>query len=133
MSKERRTVSIDPDVHEYLGRTGVNASELVEELVQQHMKTNDKHTVALQVQINQKERELSSAEERVSELRQDLKELRSLRDRFESEQEDELAVALESLDGTPADPTNEAIINRANELGITPEELADELKASREP
>lgn len=37
MSKQRRTVSLEVEVDEYLGQDGVNASDLVNRLVRHHM------------------------------------------------------------------------------------------------
>lgn len=131
VSKDRRGISVDPEVNEYLGRDGVNASELIESLVREHMKIGDTQTVALEVQIRQKERELESTEERVEALKRDIAELRELQGQLASEDDEQLDAHLAALNNTPLDPTNPAIMNHAKTLDITPQELVRELEEYR--
>lgn len=128
MSKDRRGISISPEVNEYLSRDGVNASELVEKLVREHMKQGDTATAAIQVQLNQKKRELDRVQTEEEQLQRDIAELEELQRQLTTEESAELETHLETLRNTPADPTNPAIRNHANALDITPQALVRELE-----
>lgn len=132
MTKDRRGISISPDVNEYLSREGVNASELVEKLVREHMRQGDTAVAAVQVQLNQKKRELDRVQTEEEQLQQDIAELEELQQQLSTEDSEELETHLETLKKTPADPTNPAIRNHAKVLDITPQALVRELESYKD-
>jgi len=125
--KERRTVTLDSENHEYLKKED-NASAVVNDLIEQLRQGGDRQTAAIELQIEQKERELSEAEGKVERLERELAELQELRANFEHEEDAELERAIEALEGTPRDPSNPAVENWAGRLGMTPAELVEELQ-----
>jgi len=125
-NKKTRTVSLDAENHEYL-KTEDNASAVVNDLIEQLRQGGDRHTAAIDLQIEQKERELSEAEGKVDRLKQELSELRRLRASTQREEDARLEQAIDALEGVPRDPSNPAVENWAGKLGMTPAELVDEL------
>lgn len=87
--------------------------------------------------IQNKKKQLSAAEEtlndereNVSELREELEELREMKETVEEKnerEEAELQKVIDRLRDGPRDPENPAIKTNAERLGMTPEELLDEL------
>jgi len=124
--KERRTVTLDSENHEFLKKED-NASAVVNDLIEQLRQGGDRQTAALDLQIEQKERELSEAETTVDRLERELAELRELRANYEHEEDAKLERAIEALEGTPRDPSNPAVENWAGRLGMTPAELVEKL------
>lgn len=124
--KTTRTVSLSPENDEYLAALD-NASAKVNDLVTQLREGGDKATAVLDMQIEQKKRELQEAEQRVERLERGLEDLQKLRDEMESMERAELEDAREALAGTPKDPTNEAVQHWAEKLGMTPPELLEAL------
>jgi len=124
--KERRTVTLDSENHEYLKKED-NASAVVNDLINQLRQSGERQTAALDLQIEQKERELSEAETTVDRLERELAELRQLRANYEHEEDAKLERAIDALENTPRDPSNPAVENWAGRLGMTPAELVEEL------
>jgi len=124
--KETRTVSLDKENHEYLKKED-NASAVVNELIEQLRQGGDRQTAALELQIEQKERELSEANGKVDRLERELAELRELRANYEQQEDAKLQRAIEVLEGVEDDPENPGVQNWAGKLGMTPEELLEEL------
>jgi chromosome segregation ATPase len=92
---------------------------------------------ALERRIEEKQRRVemiqSEKEQREQELESERTELEALRAKMESveeradKQQAEIQRVVEKLSDAPRDPENPAIQKHAKELGITPEELVDEL------
>jgi len=104
-----------------------NASAVVDDLLDQYRKTGDRATAALDLQIEQKEGELSEVQDTVSRLERELAELRELRSQFEEQESAELKKARKELEDTPKDPSNPAIENWAGKLGMEPTELIEKI------
>jgi len=124
--KETRTVTLAPENDEYLAQRD-NASAVVDDLVEQLRQGGDKQSAAIDLRIDQKERELEDAERDVDRLQRELRELRQLRASFEQQEDAELRQAREKLEGVPRDPTNPAIQRWAGKLGMTEQELLNQL------
>jgi chromosome segregation ATPase len=124
--KKRKAVTLDPENHEYLQQQD-NASAVVNDLVAQLRQGGDRQTAAIELQIEQKERELEEAEGKVDRLTRELTELRQLRATCEREEDARLEQADAALEGAELEPTNPAVENWAGKLGMTPGELVDEL------
>jgi len=125
-NKETRTVSLDPQNHEFL-KTEDNASAVVNDLVDQLRQGGDRQTAGIDLQISQKERELTDAKGTVERLEREIQELKKLKATFERKEDARLDEAIDALEGVPREPTNAAIENWAGKLGMTPTELVEEL------
>jgi chromosome segregation ATPase len=85
----------------------------------------------LEFRIEQVKSELDEVEGRAERKRRELDELQSRRkqhrEKKKNERRSKLEEARETLDDVPRDPENPAVENWAEKIGITPEELLDEL------
>ena len=127
MGKERRAVSLDPEVDAYLAREEVNASGLVNDLVKRHM-NGDAGTDALrELRRKQLKSEIESYEKQAEQKRDELETLNKVESEAEQEQEAKLQAAIEKCEGLPRDPDNPAIETQAAKVGMDPEEFVDEL------
>jgi len=86
MAKQRRTVSLEPEVDEYLSQSGVNASELVNELVEKHMNGGASED---QIREFRKKQVKSEYEQYANQARMKLEELNELQEREEQENQQE--------------------------------------------
>jgi len=125
--KARRTFTIDPENDE-ICQDHDNASALVNDLLEQYRKGSDKETVGIDLQIQQKERAIRSKQREVERLQDDLRELKQLRAGIQKQENAKLEEARDALDDTPKEVENGAIQNWAADLGMTPQELIDELE-----
>lgn len=126
MTKERRAVSIDEDVDEYLDQPHVNASGLVNDLVKRHM-NGDVEDGIREYRIRQLREEADEYETRAERKREQAEKLRELAEEQQDERREELSAVIDQLADAPRDPSNPAIKTKAKKVGLTPEELVDEL------
>lgn len=127
MSKKRRTVTLDGENNQFLKKHD-NASALVNDLVNQYRKGPGKQTAALELQIEQKQRERENAQQTVDRLDREIRELRELKTDFEKQEQTLLSDAKETLKDTPKDPNNLAVQEWADNLDMRPTELVEELQ-----
>jgi hypothetical protein len=99
MSKERRTVSLDESVDEYLGQPGVNASELVNKLVQQYMNGEGSAEEIREFRLQQI---MSEYEDAAARARRKLEEYNRLEEKAASDTNE---VVEEAVDTLGIDPT----------------------------
>lgn len=125
--KERRTITLTPENESYLSNQN-NASAIVDDLITQLREGGDKHTAAIDMQIEQQERELEEAQRKVERLERGLGELRELRAELSAEESVELEEARDALEGTPKEVDNKAVQHWAKKLGLTPEELLQQIQ-----
>lgn len=125
--KRRKSFSLDEPNAE-LCDDHDNASALVNDLLTQYRKGADKETVAIDLQIQQKKRELEEKDRQRERVESELQELRQLKAGVESRESADLQRAKDVLSSTPRDPSNVAIQDWADDLGMTPEELIEELE-----
>lgn len=125
-NKKPKTMTFSEENYEFLQEQD-NASALVDDLVEQYRRNGDRGTVGLELQRKQKEREARHAKERAERLQEDVNELDELIREFERDHSAELDAARDALEKTPKDPDNPAIQKWAKDLGMTPEELLDQL------
>ena len=128
MSKERTSLSLDPEVAQFLQQDHVNASGLVNKLVKQYMSGGAGEAMVRQMRIDQLESELNELQAREEQKRRELQNLKEIDEEKTAEQKQALSEAKEALQDTPKEPDNPAIQNWAQDLGMTPEELIDELE-----
>lgn len=127
MTKRRRSVSLEPDVHDYLSREEVNASALVNELVRRHMEGGMEDTAVLRLRKEQVKSEVDHLKARTENKIDELQQLENKLETCENQQQEELEEVREILDDVPAEPTNPAVQTQADKLDMTAEELLEAL------
>lgn len=85
MTKERRTVTLEESVDRYLGRDGVNASELVNKLVKHHMKGGQTEESIRRFRLEQLKSEAQSLESRAEQKRKELEMVKKAQQRADKE------------------------------------------------
>jgi len=126
-SKERRTFSLDEDNDEWLADQD-NASAVVNRLVDQARQNGGTQGAAIDLNIEQKERELKNARQNVERLESEIEELRELRQQVTQQETADIERAREALAGAELNPSNPAVENWATKLEMTPAELVAELR-----
>jgi len=126
MSKKRKTMSLSEDNHEYLSNHD-NASALVDRLVTNYREGGGSMRLVQECRAEEERAKLNALEKRAEIKRELLDELESSVDQKEMQKERKLSEAKESLKETPKDTSNPAIQKWASDLGMTPQELIDEL------
>lgn len=127
MSKQRRAVSLDPEVDAYLGREEVNASGLVNDLVKRHMNGTDGEKALRELRKKQIRSELESLETRAEQKREELQTIDAVEAEREDEREAKLQDAIDACSELPRDPENPGIKKQAERVGMDPEAFVDEL------
>ena len=131
MSKDRRTVSIDPDVEEYLAREGVCASTLVNKLVKNHITAGGDKLAMLELREEQLLSDIRELEGRVEEKENELERVRNDLEEYRSFDEQTLEQKAALLDGTPLEKTNTAVKNHAQDIGMDVERFIEEIENRR--
>jgi len=138
MSKKRRTVSLEPEVDEYLSQSGRNASELVNDLVKKHMNGGATEDEILEFRIQQvksqredlagrleqKDNELSTLKERKEQ--QEKQHTQEQREKIETMAEYLSVSELGSADQPFIDNDNSTVQELAEKANCSPEELREE-------
>lgn len=127
MSKKRRSVSLEPDVHDYLSREEVNASALVNELVRRHMEGGMEDTAVLRLRKEQVESEVDHLKARTENKIDELEQLENKLESCQNQQQKQLEEVRDILDDVPHEPTNPAVQTQAEKVDMTPEELLEAL------
>ena len=127
MTKERKTISLEPAVKNYLDSKD-NASALVNRLVEAHMKGVDTQLVGLEIQERHFEREAQAALEEHERYQEQLDEIRKIRQDITQQESIELETVRKKLEDTPLEPSNPAVKKRSEELGMSPRKLCEELQ-----
>lgn len=140
MSKERRGVSLDPEVNDYLSREGVNASEKINQLVKQEMNAGTTEQAMLKLRLEQVRGEITNHEGELERLKQQEQDLLDRLDTLQEEQKQEKNQTLESVvekfelvylssrDEPMVDANDEELQPHADELDMTVDELRTEIK-----
>lgn len=144
MNKERKSVTVDPQVAEHLSQTGTNASELVNKLVKQHMNGGAGENEILEFRISQVEGEISDLKSRLERKQEELSELQDRKQSLSNEQQQNRAkilqeayentrfATLNSVDHPIIDSPDAMIDDYADRLDITTEELRETLISMEE-
>lgn len=128
MSKERRTVTLDPDVDQYLDEEGVNASQLINHLVENHFTLGGDEIGMLRLREQQLESDITELESRLSSKR---KELEQVQYRLDEHRDDQDSVLLEAAETLPPDvrtPDNPAVETWAKKANLPVSEFLDRLE-----
>ena len=127
MAKERRTVTLEREVDDYLAQDHVNASGLVNDLVKRHMNGDDANGAIREFRMNQLLEEANEYEMRAKRKREEVNRLQEVAKEKEATRDEEVQKVVEKLSGVERDPENPAIKRNADKLGITAQELLDKL------
>lgn len=84
MTKDRKSVTVDQDVSEYLSRDDVNASGLVNHLVQSHMESDGGAEALVELRIEQVEGEIDDIKDDIQSGKRKLARKRKKLDRLRS-------------------------------------------------
>lgn len=127
MSKERRTVTLDPKTDEYLSQEEVNASKLVNKLVRDYTGAGGNSRAMLELREQQLESELSELESRTETKRDELERVREQLGAHEDQRETILDEARNTLRDTQLEPGNPAVQTWADKADMSVEEFLDVL------
>lgn len=131
MSKERRTVSLEKEVDDYLASEGTNASELVNQLVKNHVASGGDNKAMLELRESQLESEIGELESRVETKQDELDRVRAQLSEINNTREDALTEAIDvvsDLDDHQRVPNNAAVQTQAEKAGVTPQTLLDRVE-----
>jgi chromosome segregation ATPase len=129
MTKERITATVDPDVAEFLSQDGVNASGLVNRLVEDEMAgTNEATVQMIQLRLEQVESECESIEQQLEAKERERERLETRLAELRQEQDSRIDEVRERIPEGFRNPDNEGIRTWAAKLDMTPEELVEELE-----
>jgi len=133
MTKERRTISIDEEVDDYLGSDGVNASELINKLVKSHASAGGDKRAMLELREEQLMSEVNGLENRLEGKREELESVRDRLSEFRSDSNEVVREAADELEfhAVTLDPDNPAIQKWAEKADLPPEDFLDRLKDYR--
>jgi len=125
MNKERRTVTLDPAVDEYLDRPGVNASELVNELMKEYMNGDGGKANIREFRMRQLQSDIDALQKRLNQRKREYDQLKEARTEAEEEREQELqeAVNVFSRPDVKLKKNRQKVRSWANELDMTQEEF----------
>lgn len=128
MSKDRRTVTLDPEVDDYLDREGVNASELVNKLVRNHMTAGGDDEAILQLRKQQIQSEIQELANRKETKKQEFEQVESKLSELSDDRGDVFDDAVDAL--TPSDlrAENHKVEWWANEANVTIDRLIQEVQ-----
>lgn len=127
MSKQRRTVTLDEDVDEYLGSEGVNASELVNRLVESHVTSGSGERAMLELRAEQLESDITELSSRLESKQSELAQVRDRLGDVQDKREDVVDEAREKLSNTPLKPDNPAVRRWAERAGMDVEAFIREI------
>jgi len=127
MSKERRTVTLEKEVDDYLAQPHVNASGLVNDLVTRHMNGDDTDGAIREFRIHQLEEEAKEYNQRAERKQKEAERLKRAEQERQEEKESDIEKAVKMLKDAPRDPENPAVKSQARQVGVTPEELIEKL------
>lgn len=132
MSKERRTVSLEPEVNDFLQEEGVNASQLVNKLVKNHATSGGDTRSMLELRAEQLRSDINELHGRVESKEDELERVESRLDEFRTEREKVLDEAAEALHGTTLEEDNPAVQNWAEQADVPVDELISEVEDRRD-
>lgn len=128
MSKEQRTVTLDPDLDEYLSQPSVNASALVNSLLRQYVENGGEFGTIREFRLQQLESEYEDLANRARRKLEEYNELQASPDPSEETTVDDgrRADILDKVRMVPRDESHPVVQDAAEELGLGPSEVLAE-------
>jgi len=130
MSKKSQSFSIDEDIKEELKhRNELNASQIVNNYLREFLDATDATEEEVIIrEINNQIEDIDNEIERLTEKRERYVNRRErVKGRNERRKNEQFEEVLNGLEMIPADPTHPQIVSDADELDISPQELAQEV------
>lgn len=132
MSKKRKSFSLEPEVASYLDNSNLNASSLVNDLLEKHMVGGvDDGQAVLEFRIEQVESEVSELESQLDRKREELQALRERRDEKREAQTDVIREAASALTDGELANDDQKVDYWANQAGLTRDELREKVHELR--
>lgn len=128
MSKERKTVTLDPEVAAYLNTEGRNASETVNKLVKLDMGEDVVNEQLIKMRMEMEQDRYESAAQKARGHLERYNQLKRRLDQRKDHQQSVIQDAKEALDGARLNTDNPAVKNWAEKANISPEELIEEVE-----
>jgi len=125
VSKERISATVDPENAEFLDQEHINTSGLINKLVEQYRTGGAADDVIRDFRIEQLEDEADDAEKKAERKRRRVAELKAAKSETEERERDSI---LEAAADIPASPEHPWVIEHADELDMTMDELKEEIK-----
>lgn len=123
MAKQRRTVTLDPEVHEFLSTEGVNASQLINRLVKNYNTAGGDRQTMLELRKQQIQSDIQELEARINNKQDALTTIQDQLATAHHETEQVIAEADAELPEHVRDPDNPAVENWADKAGLEPGEF----------
>ena len=127
MSKHRRTVTLDPEVDEFLDTAEVNASALVNKLVKNHHSAAGDQQAMLSLRAQQLRSDIEELESRLETKQDELERVEARLDAVEDDRDAILRDAAETIPRAVRTPDNPAVQSWAEKADLTPEAFLDRL------
>lgn len=133
MSEERLVAEIDGGLKELVKADPRTIKEIVESSLQREFQTAENAAIRRRIdeqkqRITTLEREINDRESELSKARDELERLESVLEQSANAKETKIEEARQSLEGTPREPENPAIKKWAEQIGMSPQELINELE-----
>lgn len=125
--KKRTSITVDPDVYEFLSQSEVNQSGLINDLVREYKDNEKRQVAALRLRYQHLKREAEEARETAERKEEQAQDVKELLDEAESKETDKIQDVAEKLESVPKQPENPAVQHQAEKLGLTPEELLERI------
>lgn len=125
--KKRTSVSLDPEVYQFLSQSEINQSGLINDLVKEYKDNEKRQVAALKLRYKHLVQEAEEAEDKAEKKREQAEEVRELLDDAESQETSEIKDVAEKLESVPKKPENPAVKHQANKHNMTPEELLERI------
>lgn len=128
MGRKPTSINLEEDHRRWMEEENINRSEFVNDLISRYRENDGRmEDVIRQYQIQQLRSEIEAERSKVESKEQRLERLLEEQEEQSHQKQAELSEAKEALENAPRDPTNPAIKNWADQLGMTPKQLIDEL------
>lgn len=127
MSEHFVGIKVDDTIHNHLEQKS-NMSEYIRRLIRTDMEGDSADLVSLRTQVETLEKQAQQHREQKEMFEDRAEQMRDMIAEAEQRTDYKLQDALEKLEKTPRDPTNPAIRSWAADVGLSPQELVDELE-----
>lgn len=128
MGKKNVSATVDEDVYEFLQQDHINNSGLINRCLREYMNTGGDVSAVRDLRIRQLEDEANDLESRAENKRERADELRQELQKTEAnEKTEQRKRVLEGAEMIPADPSHPFVQQHADDVDMTPKELAEEI------
>lgn len=120
------TVNLEDDLKEWMDENNINRSDFLNEAARMRIEGEQRIEEII------REREIRRLQSEIQSNKAQLEELKEERKKDRQWSAADLEDAKQALEHTPKEVTNPAVQKKAKDLGMTPQELIDELEADDE-